>query len=63
MSLEFFNIGSVAVQSKAIQSFSPEVIVGSSWGGAVAVELIRRGIWRGPTLLLAPAYYKVYVFS
>jgi hypothetical protein len=29
--------------------------VGSSFGGAVAVVLLQRGAWRGPTLLLAPA--------
>jgi alpha/beta superfamily hydrolase len=31
------------------------VIVGSSFGGAVAVALLQRGLWRGPTLLLAQA--------
>ncbi len=32
-----------------------EVLVGSSWGGAIALELLRDGSWRGPTVLLAPA--------
>lgn len=35
--------------------FLPDVLVGSSFGGAVAVELLRLGVWRGPTLLLAQA--------
>lgn len=39
----------------AIESFRPDVVVGSSFGGAVAVALLQRGAWRGPTLLLAPA--------
>jgi len=39
----------------AIESFQPDVVVGSSYGGAVAVALLQRGAWRGPTLLLAPA--------
>ena len=33
----------------------PDVLVGSSFGGAVVVELLRRRLWRGPTLLLAQA--------
>lgn len=46
---------SVAVQEKEIVSFRPDVLVGSSFGGAVAVELLNRGAWTGPTLLLAQA--------
>ncbi|KAI9020361.1 hypothetical protein DFJ74DRAFT_672942 [Hyaloraphidium curvatum] len=33
-----------------------DVLAGSSFGGAVAVHLLRRGAWTGPTLLLAQAY-------
>lgn len=46
----------VAVQADALLSFGPDVLVGSSWGGAVSLELVRRGLWRGPMVLLAPAY-------
>lgn len=46
---------SVAAQAEAVGSFAPDVLVGSSFGGAVAVALLDRGIWRGPTLLLAQA--------
>jgi pimeloyl-ACP methyl ester carboxylesterase len=45
----------VAVQADALASFRPDVLVGSSFGGAVALVLLQRGLWRGPTLLLAPA--------
>ena len=45
----------VAVHATALRSFRPDVLVGSSFGGAVAVELLRRALWRGPTLLLAQA--------
>lgn len=45
----------VAVQAQASASFRPDVLVGSSFGGGVAVELLRRGLWSGPTLLLAQA--------
>ena len=46
---------SVATQAAALETFAPEVLVGSSFGGAVAVALLERGLWRGPTLLLAQA--------
>jgi alpha/beta superfamily hydrolase len=45
----------VEVQAAALASFQPDVLVGSSFGGAVAVALLQRGLWRGPTLLLAQA--------
>jgi hypothetical protein len=48
----------VDAQAAALASFGPDVLVGSSFGGAVAVELLRRGLWRGPTLLLAQAARK-----
>jgi alpha-beta hydrolase superfamily lysophospholipase len=47
--------GSIAVQSRALTEFAPHVVVGSSYGGAIVVAMIQRGIWRGPTLLLAQA--------
>jgi len=46
---------SVAVQAAALREFEPHVLVGSSYGGAIAVNLLQRGVWRGPTLLLAQA--------
>jgi hypothetical protein len=45
----------VALQAEAAQRLRPDVVVGSSFGGAVAVALLQRGLWQGPTLLLAPA--------
>jgi hypothetical protein len=47
--------GCVSLQARTVASFRPDVLVGSSFGAAVAVELLRRGFWRGPTLLLAQA--------
>lgn len=47
--------GCVRRQADAIRRFRPDVVVGSSFGGAVAVALLQRGLWRGPTLLLAQA--------
>jgi ribA/ribD-fused uncharacterized protein len=47
--------GAIATQAAALASFQPAVVVGSSFGGAIAVALIGRGLWRGPTVLLAPA--------
>ena len=47
--------GSIATQASALREFKPDVLVGSSFGGAVAVALLARKLWRGPTVLLAPA--------
>ena len=48
--------GCVALHARTIDEFRPEVLVGSSFGGAVAVALLAAGKWHGPTLLLAPAH-------
>jgi pimeloyl-ACP methyl ester carboxylesterase len=45
----------VALQAERLRRLQPDVVIGSSFGGAVAVALLQRGIWKGPTLLLAPA--------
>ena len=45
----------VELQAATLREFRPDVLVGSSFGGAVVVELLRRGDWKGPTLLLAQA--------
>jgi hypothetical protein len=42
-------------QAEAIRRFQPDVVVGSSFGGGVVLALLQRGLWRGPTLLLAQA--------
>lgn len=42
-------------QAAAIAEFRPDVVVGSSFGGALAVLLLVQGAWAGPTLLLAQA--------
>lgn len=47
--------GCIRLQAEELGRFSPDLLVGSSFGGAVAVELLQRGVWAGPTLLLAPA--------
>ena len=46
---------SVDTQAAALSEFHPDILVGSSFGGAVAVELLARRLWQGPTLLLAQA--------
>lgn len=45
----------VEVHRAALEVFRPELLIGSSFGGAVVVRLLERGLWRGPTLLLAQA--------
>lgn len=49
----------VEIQKRAVQKENPDIVIGSSWGGAVVVELMRQGIWNGPTILLAPAVHRV----
>ncbi len=58
--------GSIATQAAALaaaarEGRSPHVLVGSSFGGAIAVALLARGLHRGPTLLLAQAADKLGV--
>jgi pimeloyl-ACP methyl ester carboxylesterase len=45
----------VEAVAESLRARPPHVLVGSSFGGAVAVALLQRGDWSGPTLLLAPA--------
>jgi predicted esterase len=45
----------VHLHAAEANSFRPDVLVGSSFGGAVAVALLQRKLWAGPTLLLAQA--------
>ena len=47
------------MQKKVIKEFKPDIVIGSSWGGAVAVECILNKDWNGPTILLAPASHLV----
>lgn len=47
---------SLEVQRRHLAATPVDVVVGSSFGGAIAVELLRAGHWRGPTVLLCPAY-------
>ena len=46
----------VETQRLAVAARKPDVLVGSSFGGAVALALLTRGHFRGPTVLLAPAH-------
>ena len=49
----------IEISHKEIMKSRPEVIIGSSWGGAILVKLIERGMWKGNSILIAPAYYSV----
>jgi len=40
-----------------------DVVVGFSWGGALAVELLKAQRWAGPLVLLAPAHRLVAAVS
>lgn len=47
---------SLDVQRAALKANAIDVVVGSSFGGAVALELLARGDWQGRTVLLCPAH-------
>ena len=47
---------SIAVQVAALSENSVDVLVGSSFGGAVTLALLQRGHWAGRTVLLCPAH-------
>ena len=49
------------LQRRAIQQQKPDIVVGSSWGGIVALQCAHANYWQGPMLLLAPAV-KVHGF-
>jgi pimeloyl-ACP methyl ester carboxylesterase len=50
---------SVAVQLELLRTNQVDVVLGSSFGGAVAVELLASGAWKGPAVLLCPAHLRV----
>ena len=50
---------SIIIQRNAILKHKPDILIGSSFGGAVIMYLLRKKIWNGPTILLAPGYTKV----
>jgi pimeloyl-ACP methyl ester carboxylesterase len=47
---------SLAVQVRLLEGQKVDVVVGSSFGGAIALELLARGLWTGPAVLLCPAH-------
>ena len=47
---------SVATAQKAIKDFKPDLVVGSSFGGAVTIQLMKDKVWTGRSVLLAPAH-------
>lgn len=50
----------LAAAAAAIADRNPDVVVGSSFGGGLAMELWRSGVWHGPLVLLAPAGRKLF---
>lgn len=50
----------LAVARDALLEGTPDVIVGSSFGGGLTMELSRRELFQGPLVLLAPAGAKLF---
>jgi alpha/beta superfamily hydrolase len=53
--------GALPTARAAIEEHRPEIVVASSFGGAVAVALLREGVLRVPVVLIAPAAHKLGV--
>lgn len=51
---------SLELARAALDQAAPEVVIGSSFGGGVALWLAVTGAWAGPLVLLAPAGVKVW---
>lgn len=51
----------VAQATDAVLAHSPTCVVGSSFGGAVAVALLQAGVLTAPVVLIAPAAHKLGV--
>ena len=51
----------VDVARMAVEKHAPSLIVGSSYGGAVLMQLIVDGVWKGPSIFLAQAAVKLGV--
>jgi len=47
---------SLEIAKTNLKRLKPDAVVGFSWGGCLACLLLRESEWKGPTLLLAPAY-------
>src|SRR5262245_28492970 len=47
--------GCIAQHARELAEFQPQLLIGSSFGGAVVMALLQRGAWRGETLFLAQA--------
>jgi hypothetical protein len=49
----------IKIAEDEIKKHNPEIIIGSSWGGGIIINLIKKGIWKGNSLIIAPAYYSI----
>jgi hypothetical protein len=49
----------LAAAREALAQAPADLVVGSSFGGAVAVRLLRDGDHRGPVVLIAPAAARI----
>jgi hypothetical protein len=55
LALEAALSASLEIAEQTLNATKADVLVGSSWGGALAQLCVSRGRWSGPVVLLAPA--------
>jgi pimeloyl-ACP methyl ester carboxylesterase len=51
--------GALTQAREAVRAAKPKVVVGSSFGGALLLALVREGAWTGPCVFLAQAAQKL----
>ncbi|KAJ3036019.1 hypothetical protein HK097_003957 [Rhizophlyctis rosea] len=49
----------VNIQRTVLKEFQPDVIVGESFGAAVAYQLMEEGCWNGPAVFMCPAVHHI----
>ena len=52
-------LASFSSAKAALAASKPDVVVGFSWGGALACDLVAQRLWSGPLVLMAPAHRKL----
>jgi len=57
--LEEIMMKTLAIQVAELENVQPDVLIGSSWGGAIALVCIAKGHYKGPVVLVAPALRRI----
>lgn len=53
----------LAQAREAIGQFAPDLVIGSSYGGALLLALLNEGAWKGPVVMIAQAGVRLGIAS